>query len=245
MTRLQFLERARNTHGYKYLYPDLADKIKLTDKIIVEYNNQCYRQSVNKHLKGKSPEKAVTKKTTQDFIDEAKKVWGDKYDYSLTEYTGALNLIKVIYQGITYEQRASSHLDGLAPEFRKNEAVRIREMISDSDRIGEDEIESFLIKYKIKYQKHIKVAGVEFDFYLMELRTAVQYNGIQHYEVIDRFGGYDNYLRIVELDSKLDKYCEDHFINLIRIKYDQFDDIYTILWENLRNYIKQDMKIKI
>lgn len=239
MTRLQFLERARNAHGYKYLYPELPEKIKLTDKVVVEYNGLCYKQSVNKHLRGKSPEKAIPKKTTQDFIDEAKKIWGNKYDYSLTEYTGALNLVKVIFEGVVYEQRASSHLDGLAPEFRKNEEVRIKEMINDSDRLGEDEIEGFLIKYKIKYQKHIRVAGVEFDFYLMELRTAVQYDGVQHYEVIEKFGGYNSYLKIIESDIKLEKYCEDHFINLIRIRYNQFDDIYDILWENLKNYIKQ------
>lgn len=239
MTRLQFLERARAAHGYKYNYPELSEKLRLTDKIVVEYKGQHYKQSINKHLKGKSPEKAISKKTTQDFIQESKKIWGDKYDYSLTEYTGALNMIKIIYNGVVYEQRASSHLEGLAPEFRKNQEVRIKELIKDSDRPGEDEIESFLIKYKIKYQKHIRVAGVEFDFYLMELRTAIQYDGIQHYEVIEDFGGYDTYLKIIESDVKLEKYCEEHFINLIRIKYNQTEDSYDILWQNLRNYIKQ------
>jgi hypothetical protein len=236
MTRLQFLERARSIHGYKYSYPEISEKIRLTDKVIVEYKGQFYNQNVNKHLKGKSPEKAIAKKTTQDFIDESKKIWGDKYDYSLTEYTGALNLVKVILDGVVYEQRASSHLEGLAPEFRKNQEVRIKEMIRESDREGEDEIESFLIKYKIKYQKHIRVAGIEFDFYLMELRTAIQYDGIQHFEVVERFGGYEYYLKVVELDLKLEKYCEDHYINLIRIKYSQIDESYDILWQNLKNY---------
>lgn len=236
MTRLQFLERARSVHGYKYNYPEISEKLRLTDKIVVEYKGQHYKQSVNKHLKGKSPEKAITKKTTEHFIQESQKIWGDKYDYSLTEYTGALNLVKIIYNGVIYEQRASSHLEGLAPEFRKNQEVRIKEMITESDRVGEDEIESFLIKYNIKYQKHIRVAGIEFDFYLMELRTAIQYDGIQHFEVVERFGGYDYYLKIVESDLKLEKYCEDHFINLIRIKYNQIDDSYDILWQNLKNY---------
>lgn len=239
MTRLQFLERAREVHGYKYVYPELSEKIRLTDKIVVEYKGSCYKQSVNKHLKGKSPEKAIQKKTTLDFIEEAKKIWEDKYDYSLVEYTGALNLVKIIYDGVVYEQRASSHLEGLAPEFRKNQEVILKEMIRDSDREGEDEIESFLIKYKIKYQKHIRVAGVEFDFYLMELRTAIQFDGIQHFEVLERFGGYDTYLKICDLDLNLEKYCEEHFINIIRIRYDSLEDTYDILWKNLKNYIKQ------
>jgi hypothetical protein len=57
--------------------------------------------------------------------------------------------------------------------------------------------------------------------------------------VIEDFGGYDTYLKIIESDVKLEKYCEDHFINLIRIKYNQTEDSYDILWQNLRNYIKQ------
>ena len=32
-------------------------------------------------------------------------------------------------------------------------------------------------------------------------------------------------------------YCEDNYIDSIRIRYNQFDDIYKILWENLKNVI--------
>ena len=42
---------------------------------------------------GRCPEKVVKRKTTEDFILESKVIWKDKYDYSLTEYNGALNNI--------------------------------------------------------------------------------------------------------------------------------------------------------
>ena len=94
MTRIEFLEKAHNQHGYKYKYIDLSDKLILSDRIIIEYNNVKYEQRVSKHLMGKCPEKNTPPKTTEQFISESKEVWGNKYDYSLTEYKGALEKIK-------------------------------------------------------------------------------------------------------------------------------------------------------
>ena len=36
-------------------------------------------------------------------------------------------------------------------------------------------------------------------------------------------------------DKFKEEYCEDNYINLIRIRYDQIDDIYRILWNNLKS----------
>ena len=34
-------------------------------------------------------------------------------------------------------------------------------------------------------------------------------------------------------------YCEDNYINLIRIRYDQIDNIEKLLFDNLKIYLKQ------
>ena len=99
MTRLEFLEKARNIHGYKYKYPSLEDKITLKDKIEIILEEDLFTQTVSKHLMGKCPEKKIIKRTTQDFIQEAKDVWGDKYDYSLVEYNGSVTEVKIILDG--------------------------------------------------------------------------------------------------------------------------------------------------
>ncbi len=57
-------------------------------------------------------------KTTEQFIKESKKIYGDnKYDYSLTEYISYYTKIKFIYNGIVYEQSPNSHLSGCKCEF--------------------------------------------------------------------------------------------------------------------------------
>lgn len=225
MRRLEFLEKARNIHGYKYNYLNLSDKITLNDKIEVEYNGEIYNQSVSKHLMGRCPEKNIKRKTTEEFISEAKQIWGDKYDYSLTEYTGALNNIKVIYNGIVYEQRASSHLQGLSAEFRSNEHSQLMDRISKSDRIGKNEIKEFLEKYKIDYEVDKNLDNNIFQFYIPSKRMVIEYIGTEHYLISD-------------IDINKEEYCEDNYIDLIRIKYDQIDNIYQILWDNFKTFIK-------
>lgn len=224
MKKLEFLEKARNTHGYKYNYLNLSDKITLNDRIDIEYNGEIYSQSISKHLMGRCPEKTVKRKTTEDFILEAKEIWKDKYDYSLTEYTGALNNIKIIYNGVVYEQRASSHLLGLAPEFRSNEESLLRDRINQSDKKGVNEIIEFLDKYQIEYEINKNLDNNIFQFYIPNKRTIIEYLSKEHYLIKD-------------IDKIKKDYCEDNYIDSIRIRYNQFDDIYQILWENLKNVI--------
>lgn len=220
MRRLEFLEKARNTHGYKYNYLNLSEKITLNDRIEIEYNGEIYTQSISKHLMGRCPEKTVKRKTTEDFILESKEIWKDKYDYSLTEYTGALNNIKIVYNGIVYEQRASSHLLGLAPEFRNNEESLLRDKINQSDKKGINDIRDFLDKYQIKYEENKNLDNNIFQFYLSNIRTTIEYLSKEHYLIKD-------------IDKMKKYYCEDNYIDSIRIRFNQFDDIYRILWENL------------
>ena len=53
----------------------------------------------------------MVKKTTEQFIEDAKKVHGDRYDYSLVDYVNSRTKVKIICQehGI-FEQEANSHI---------------------------------------------------------------------------------------------------------------------------------------
>lgn len=55
----------------------------------------------------------MTRKTTEEYVNQAKLIHGDKYDYSLVNYKGALKKIKINCKlhGF-FDQEASSHLAG-------------------------------------------------------------------------------------------------------------------------------------
>jgi very-short-patch-repair endonuclease len=355
MTKEEFLDRARDKHGYKYQYPTLKDKILSNDDIDILYNGVLYKQKVVKHiLLGRCPEKNTPTKTTEEFIKDAEEVWGKKYDYSLTDYKGALKKIKVIYDGVIFEQTASTHLR-CAPELNMNKdwfikraqdkwgkdkydyslveykhckskvkiiytktgeifeqtpeghlssapeniklAVRktTEQFIRESNEVhdfkfsyektkyiknqikviitcpihgefnqtplshlqgngcpncneskGERSIAKYLDRNEISYYRQHKfddclnIRLLPFDFYIPKYRMVIEFDGKQHYEPVPHFGGLESYNRLKINDKIKNDYCEDNYINLIRIRYDQIDDIYRILYENLKTFIKKE-----
>jgi hypothetical protein len=55
----------------------------------------------------------MTAMTQDEFLARCKKLWKDKFDYSLVEYTGLLNKITIICpKHGKYRQKAAGHLDG-------------------------------------------------------------------------------------------------------------------------------------
>ena len=61
MTKQEFLDRARDVHGYKYQYPNLSDKVLSNENIDIIYNGFLYKQKVVKHiLLGRCPEKYLS-----------------------------------------------------------------------------------------------------------------------------------------------------------------------------------------
>jgi len=351
MNKNEFLDKARDKHGYKYQYLNLTDKILSTDDIELEYNGAKYTQKVCKHLMGRCPEKNIPRKTTSKFIEECKNTWGDKYDYSLVEYSGALKKIKIIYDGLIYEQDAVSHLSGQAPEknltkesFIKKSikkhgdkydyslvnyvsgdtvvligykgifylqkpyhhlsgscpenaklAVRktTRKFVIESNIVhdfkynydktnyvrnqlkvtitcpihgdftqtplshiqgsgcpycnesrGEFEIAKFLKKYNINYSRQHKfpdcrnIFELPFDFYIASAGMVIEFDGLQHFQPVEHFGGIKAYEALKINDKIKSDYCEENYINLIRIKYTEFESIEKILLNNLSVFIK-------
>lgn len=60
-----------------------------------------------------------------------------------------------------------------------------------------------------------------FDFYLPQYNTCIEYNGKQHYEPIEFFGGQDAFEVRKLHDNIKDCYCKNNHISLIHISYQQ------------------------
>jgi hypothetical protein len=110
MTKKEFIALALVVHGNRYDYSELPDELSKDQNIIVRYSGEDYVQRVRRHLMGKRPELSYKRKTTDDFIREARDKWGEEYDYGLVEYNGAHRPVKIIYEGVLYEQTPACHL---------------------------------------------------------------------------------------------------------------------------------------
>ena len=104
---------------------------------------------------------------------------------------------------------------------------------------GEQRIEEILIENNIKYVYQYKFKNCKFkqqlpfDFYLPQYDILIEFDGEQHYQIIEYFGGLDGFIDRKIRDTIKNIYCQQNNIKLIRIPYWDFDNIEDILIKEL------------
>ena len=142
----------------------------------------------------------------EEFINKAKKVHGDKYDYSKVEYKNCDTLVKIIcpIHG-EFEQIPFNHLHGSSCPYCKNWKL-------------EEEITKFLEENNIFFvrQKKFKWLGRQsLDVYIPCSNIAIECQGIQHFKPINYFGGIKGFENIIRLDKLKKELCDKNGIQLL------------------------------
>lgn len=121
LTQSEFIEKAKNIHKNKYNYSKSVYINKRTKICIICPKHGEFWQTPDVHLNskcgcplcGKETTKAKTSYTTLCFIDKAKEIHGDLYDYSKVNYVNNLSPIKIICKKHgEFTQKPASHLIG-------------------------------------------------------------------------------------------------------------------------------------
>lgn len=120
VTTEQFIERANGVHGNRYDYSkSVYVKSALKLKILCKKHG-VFEQSPNKHLAGRGCPKCKNEETSKRqslgharFIESSKKMHGEKYDYSKSKYTKAVNKVAIICpEHGEFKQEARLHMMG-------------------------------------------------------------------------------------------------------------------------------------
>lgn len=121
MSHEDFINKAKEIHGDKYDYSETIYKSADENVIIICPKHGKFEQKRAKHiyLRRGCPECAVIKSakkrslSTKLFINKAKEIHGDKYDYSLVNYVNAHKKVDIICaeHGV-FSQQPSNHLFG-------------------------------------------------------------------------------------------------------------------------------------
>lgn len=105
---------------------------------------------------------------------------------------------------------------------------------------GEKIINDILINYNILFKHNRSLldctnkSKLRFDFYLPEYNVCFEYDGIQHFEPIDFFGGEDEFKKTKMRDEIKNLFCNVNNIKLIRFNYKQsIDEINYIIKKEL------------
>jgi hypothetical protein len=216
----EFIEKAKKVHGNRFDYSK-TDYVSCSTeiKIICPKHGEFF-QDPYVHLTGKGCRECSDEKhrsNQQEFLDKARKVHGDKYDYSLVDYTITRAKIKIIcIEHGMFEQTAANHLVGQGcPICLESQ--------------GEREIAIFLSSHQIEFEREKdfkncrNIKPLFFDFYLPKLNTCIEYDGMQHFFPIDYFGGISVFEQTQKLNAIKNAYCNNNGIKLIRIPYTKQD----------------------
>lgn len=120
-TTSEFIKKAKNIHGDKYDYSKVKyTKCKVNVPIICKIHG-LFHQTPSDHINQRSgcpdcainERKDVQTKTITEFINEAKKIHGNKYRYEFIKYKTAHNKVTIfcLIHG-SFEQTPANHLRG-------------------------------------------------------------------------------------------------------------------------------------
>lgn len=161
LTTEEFIERARKVHGEKYDYSKVEYTNNSTKVCIICPEHGKFWQAPNKHLSGQGcpfcrymkTSNAVKKNKTQ-FIEEAKKKHGDKYDYSKVVYINNRAKVCIIcHKHGEFWQRPYVHLRGQGcpkcgnEEKRNKTAITKEQFIEKAQKIHGDKYDYSKAEY--------------------------------------------------------------------------------------------------
>ena len=105
---------------------------------------------------------------------------------------------------------------------------------------GERKIRKKLSKYNISFHQQFKFEDcrfkqvLSFDFYLPDYNLCIEYDGRQHFEIVEIFGGLEGFIDTKIRDTIKNEYCKNNNIELLRIPYFRFEEIENILLDKLK-----------
>ncbi|AUS02887.1 protein of unknown function DUF723 [Vibrio phage 2.275.O._10N.286.54.E11] len=232
ITQEQFIENFKKIHGEKYDLSKVVYKGAHTKVVIICSEHGEFEMTPDNLINGKhscqvcgqlSRNKSNTL-TQEEFIQKAKDVHGDLYDYSLIDYSAYDDRHPIICSkhGIFYQQ-GSAHISMKSgcPNCRTSK--------------GELETKKILDDNNITYIQQYRVNDVDckyyYDFYLPDYNLFVEYDGKQHYEFVPIFHkDTDGFNRAQHRDTVKTAKAEE-LGNILRIRYD--DNVKQVLLEKL------------
>ncbi|USL83611.1 hypothetical protein A4_535 [Escherichia phage A4] len=171
--------------------------------------------------------------TTAEFVERAKEIHGNVYNYSKVIYINSSTHVEIIC-------KKHNNSFYIIPNFHiaknKNQGCPICSSEHTESRASR-EITRFLIENGIKFNKEQTFSDcknkmlLRFDFYLVDYDICIEYDGKQHFEKSPHWGGEDKLKNIKDNDTIKTQYCEKNFIKLIRVTY--YEDHLTVLKKHL------------
>jgi hypothetical protein len=222
-TTEEFISIAKKIHRDKYDYSKVAYVNSYTNVVIICPAHGEFLQTPQSHINQKSGCSICSgkqKHTNESFIEKARRIHCDKYDYSLVDYVSRPAKVSIICKDHgEFSQTPSNHLYGYGcPHCKKSKGEELVAKILDGKKINYIKQKKFSdcvnpnTKFKLSY-----------DFYLPRQNILIEYNGEQHYSSSYYYnkGGEERFASQQYRDSLKQSYAIKNGFNFLVIKYNE------------------------
>jgi len=175
--------------------------------------------------------------TTEEFIKKAKEIHGDRYDYSKVNYITAKTKVCIICpKHGEFWMEPVNHLSGQnCPKCVGGVRLTKEEFITKANEVHNNKYDYSKVDYVNSQtkvciicpehgefwqtpEKHIiRMHGhyLRLDFYLPKYNLAIECQGRQHFEPVNKFGGEERFLENIERDKRKFNLCKIHNIDVL------------------------------
>lgn len=231
------IEKFISIHGDRYDYSKSVYKGVKNQVTITCYTHGDFNQRVDGHFQGNGCKACADADASARFvisrdslIERFNKVHFYKYDYSLTDYKNCRTKISIIcYKHGEFKQRPTDHEAGKGCPSCKSSK-------------GESKIRDFLNLKGIVYEEQYPLCQnpatgfpLRADFYIPSLNIVIEFDGIQHFQPVFHWGGFEGFLKNQERDTIKNEFCSSNNITLLRVSYLDLKKINIILSDFFRN----------
>ena len=214
----EFIENAKKIHGDKYDYSKVDYKNNKVKVCIICPEHGEFWQKPNGHLSGNGCKKCSyvergknKSKTTEQFIEAAKQIHGNKYDYSKVDYKNNHTKVCIICpEHGEFWQKPNNHLTNKqdCPKCKQSKLEKELALWLQSKNIN------YVTQKKFEWLKS-KQNYLRLDFYLPDYNVAIECQGGQHFFQVEHFGGEEAFKKQQIWDKLKKKLCNEHGIKMI------------------------------
>lgn len=210
----EWIKKARNVHGDKYLYDKVSYNGSDKKVLITCPIHGDFWQEAASHLSGVGCPKCKggVELSTEEYIDKLRQVHGNKYDYSKVNYVNAKTKINIICSrhGV-FSQLPYQHLKGQGcPKCKSSKLENLLIRLFDKKGLR------YTYQYKVKNDKTLYC-----DFLLNDYDTVIECQGEQHFiptsfdknKNINRCK--ESYEKILEYDNLKYAYCINNGLDIV------------------------------
>ena len=164
---------------------------------------------------------------TETFIDKVNNVFDKLYDYSRVNYNGNKEKVEIICKEHgSFYMTPTNHINKQGcPKCKSSRGEAMIISILESSDIK--------FTHQMKFDDCRNLLPLPFDFYLPEQNICIEFDGKQHFEAVEWFGGEHAFEKLKERDRIKTDYCLSNGIDLLRIPYYDYGNIEHIIKEKI------------